>query len=28
VILTYSENGTDVDELIKIYEQWVANNKK
>lgn len=28
VILTYSENGTDVDELIKMYEQWIANNKK
>ena len=27
VIVTYSENGNDVDELIKIYEQWVAKNK-
>jgi hypothetical protein len=27
VIVTYSENGNDVDELIKMYEQWVAKNK-
>ena len=27
VIVTYSENGGDVDELIKMYEQWVAKNK-
>ena len=27
VIVTYSENSDDVDELIKMYEQWVAKNK-
>ena len=27
VIVTYSERGNDVDELIKMYEQWVAKNK-
>ena len=27
VILTYSEDGDDVDELIKMYEQWAAQNK-
>lgn len=27
VIVTYSENGSDVDELIKMYEQWVAKSK-
>jgi len=27
VILTYSENSQDVDNLIKMYEQWVAENK-
>lgn len=27
VIVTYSENGNDVDELIKMYEQWVAKSK-
>ena len=27
VIVTYSESGSDVDELIKMYEQWVAKNK-
>lgn len=27
VIVTYSENGEDVDELIKIYERWVVKNK-
>jgi hypothetical protein len=27
VIITYSENGDDVDSLIKSYEQWVAKNK-
>ncbi len=27
VIVAYSENGSDVDELIKMYEQWVANSK-
>ncbi len=27
VIMTYSENGSDVDELISMYEQWVKKNK-
>jgi hypothetical protein len=27
VIVTYSENGGDVDELIKMYEQWAARSK-
>ena len=27
VIVAYSEKGSDVDELIKMYEQWVAKNK-
>ena len=27
VIVTYSEEGNDVDELIKMYEQWVTENK-
>jgi hypothetical protein len=27
VIITYSENSGDVDELIKMYEQWVAKSK-
>jgi hypothetical protein len=27
VIVTYSENGNDVDELIKMYEQWITKNK-
>ena len=27
VILTYSDNSQDVDNLIKMYEQWVAKNK-
>lgn len=27
VIVTYSENGGDVDELIKMYEQWVTKSK-
>lgn len=27
VIVTYSESGNDVDELIKMYEQWVAKSK-
>jgi hypothetical protein len=27
VIVTYSENGGDIDELIKMYEQWVAKSK-
>ena len=28
VILTYSENQSDVDDLIKMYEEWVAKNKQ
>jgi hypothetical protein len=27
VIVAYSESGNDIDELIKMYEQWVAKNK-
>ena len=27
VIVTYSEKGDDVDELLKMYEQWVAKAK-
>jgi hypothetical protein len=27
VIVAYSENDNDVDELIKMYEQWVVKNK-
>jgi hypothetical protein len=27
VILTYSQNTDDVDNLIKMYEEWVAKNK-
>ena len=27
VIVTYSEEGKDVDELIKMYEKWTAKNK-
>jgi len=27
VFVVYSENGKDIDDLIKIYEQWVAKNK-
>ncbi len=27
VILTYSENQEDVDDLIQKYEEWVAKNK-
>ena len=27
VILTYSENDDDVDELIAMYEKWVEKNK-
>ncbi len=27
VIVTYSEDGKDVDELIKMYEDWVKKNK-
>ena len=28
VIITYSEKEGDVDELIKIYEHWVASQKQ
>jgi hypothetical protein len=28
VIITYSEKQGDVDELIKLYEQWVAKQKQ
>lgn len=28
VILSYSENSADVDELVKMYEQWIAKSKK
>jgi hypothetical protein len=27
VIVTYSEKGSDVDELIKMYESWASKNK-
>ena len=27
VIVTYSENAGDVDELIRMYEQWVTRSK-
>ena len=27
VIITYSEEGKDVDELIKSYEKWAKENK-
>ena len=27
VIVTYSEEGDDVDELIRMYEQWATKNK-
>ena len=27
VIVTYSEDEKDVDELIKMYEEWAAKNK-
>jgi len=27
VIVAYSENGADVDDLIKMYEQWLVKNK-
>ena len=27
VIVTYSENGDDVDNLIHMYEEWVKKNK-
>jgi hypothetical protein len=28
VIITYSEKDGDVDELIKIYEQWISSQKQ
>jgi hypothetical protein len=28
IIITYSEKEGDVDELIKLYEQWVAKQKQ
>ena len=27
VIVTYSEEGSDIDNLIKLYEDWVSKNK-
>lgn len=27
IIISYSESGEDVDELIRIYERWVVNQK-
>lgn len=27
VVITYSENAGDVDELIEMYERWVAKSK-
>ena len=27
IIVTYSEKGEDVDNLIRMYEEWVARNK-
>jgi len=27
VVVTYSEDGKDVDELISMYEKWVEKNK-
>ena len=27
VIVTYSEDGKDVDELMKMYEEWAKQNK-
>ena len=27
VIVTYSEKGSDVEELIQMYENWVSKNK-
>jgi len=27
VIITYSEEGNDVDELISMYEKWAEKNK-
>ena len=28
VIITYSEDKSDVDNLIKMYEEWVEKNKR
>jgi hypothetical protein len=28
VIVTFSEKETDVDELIKMYEQWIEKQKR
>jgi hypothetical protein len=28
IIMTYSEKKEDVDNLMKMYEEWVAKNKK
>ena len=27
VFITYSEEESDVDDLIKIYEEWISKNK-
>jgi len=27
MIVTYSEKGDDVDDLVKMYERWLAENK-
>lgn len=27
IIVTYSEDSSDVDDLIKTYEKWIADNK-
>ncbi len=27
VLVTYSEDGNDVDDLIKMYEEWANKNK-
>lgn len=27
IIVTYSENGDDIDDLIKMYEAWVTRSK-
>lgn len=28
IIIAYSENGDDIDNLIRIYEQWIVNKKE
>lgn len=28
VFITYSESSSDVDDLIKIYEDWISKNKQ